>query len=76
MAHNTLVNGMLGELELTACNFITNVIDDWHGMTLYLKGARNPRRISDFMKKQCVASLTQLQNRYPLAQRIVHPPAA
>ena len=42
----------------------------------YLKGARNPRRISNFMKKQCVASLTQLQNRYPLAQRIVHPLAA
>src|SRR5262249_45007350 len=37
----------------------------------YLKGARNPRRISDFMKKQCVAGLTQFQNLYPLAQRIV-----
>src|SRR5215471_2117437 len=36
-----------------------------------LKGARNPRRISDFMKKQCVAGLTQFQNRYLLAQRIV-----
>jgi len=42
----------------------------------YLKGARNPRRISDFMKKQCVAGLTRLQNRYPLAQRIVHLPVA
>jgi hypothetical protein len=40
----------------------------------YLKGARNPRRIPDFMKKQCVAGLTQLQNRYPLAQRIVDLP--
>jgi site-specific recombinase XerD len=39
-----------------------------------LKGARNPRRISDFMKKQCVAALTQLQNRYPLAQRLVNLP--
>ena len=37
-----------------------------------LKGARNPRRISDFMKKQCVAGLIQLQNRYPLAPCLVH----
>lgn len=37
MAHNTLVNGVLGEFELTACNFLANVIDDCHGMTLYLK---------------------------------------
>src|SRR5262245_27435234 len=37
MAHDTLVNGVLGELELTACNFIANVIDHYHGMTLYLK---------------------------------------
>src|ERR671929_97709 len=26
----------------------------------------------NFMKKQCVAGLTQLQNRYPLALRLVH----
>src|SRR5262245_42061972 len=37
MAHDTLVNGVLGELEQTACNFLANVIDDCHGMTLYLK---------------------------------------
>src|SRR5262245_1884427 len=37
MAHNALVNGVLGELKLTACNFLANVIDDSHGMTLYLK---------------------------------------
>src|SRR5215471_5001507 len=37
MAHDTLVNGVLGELELTACNFLANVIDDCHEMTLYLK---------------------------------------
>src|SRR5918911_1138627 len=37
MAHNALVNGVLRELELTACNFLANVIDDCHGMTLYLK---------------------------------------
>src|SRR2546425_217381 len=37
MAHDTLVNGVLGELELTACNFLANVINYCHGMTLYLK---------------------------------------
>ena len=31
MAHDTLVNGVLGELELTTYNFIANVIDDCHG---------------------------------------------
>ena len=36
MAHDSLVNGVLGELELTACNFLANVIDECHGMTLYL----------------------------------------
>ena len=36
MAHDTLVHGVLGEFELTTCNFIANVIDDCHGMTLYL----------------------------------------
>jgi predicted Zn-dependent protease len=41
-----------------------------------LKGARNPRRISDFMKKQCVAGLAQLQNRYLLAPHPVHLPVA
>src|SRR5262245_30327337 len=41
-----------------------------------LKGARNPRRISDFMKKQCVAGWTQLQNRYLLVTRLVHLPVA
>jgi len=28
------------------------------------------------MKKQCVAGLTQLQNRYPLAPRLIHLPVA
>jgi hypothetical protein len=37
MAYNTLVYGVLGELELTACNFLANIIDYCHGMTLYLK---------------------------------------
>src|SRR5262245_55451300 len=36
MAHDTLVYGMLGELELTTGNFLANVIDDCHRMTLYL----------------------------------------
>jgi hypothetical protein len=36
MAHDTLVNGVLGELELTACDFLANAIDDCHGLTLYL----------------------------------------
>ncbi len=46
-----------------------------HGLYT-LKGARNPRRISDFMKKQYVTGLTQLQNRYLLAPRLVHLPVA
>src|SRR5262245_44727793 len=37
MAHDTLDNGVLRELELTTCHFLANVIDDCHGMTLYLK---------------------------------------
>jgi len=36
MTHDTLVNGVLDELELTTDNFIANVIDDCHGMTFYL----------------------------------------
>jgi hypothetical protein len=37
-----------------------------------LKGARNSRQSSDLTKKQCIVGLTQLKNRYPLAQRTVH----
>jgi hypothetical protein len=36
MAHDTLVNGMLGELELPICDLFTKVIDDCHGTRLYL----------------------------------------
>ncbi len=36
MAYDTLVNGVLGELELTTCNFIAHVIDHCHELTLYL----------------------------------------
>jgi hypothetical protein len=36
MAHDALVNGVLGELELTPCNFLANIIDYGHEMTLYL----------------------------------------
>jgi hypothetical protein len=36
MAYDTLVNSMLGELELATCDFIANVISDCHELTLYL----------------------------------------
>jgi hypothetical protein len=36
MTHDTLVNGVPGELELTTYNFIANVIDDCYGTTFYL----------------------------------------
>jgi hypothetical protein len=35
MTHDTLVNGVLGKLELTTCNFVANVIDNCHGTRLY-----------------------------------------
>src|SRR2546426_12369199 len=33
---DSLINGVPGELELTTCNFLANVIDDCHGLILYL----------------------------------------
>jgi transposase len=49
--HRRLLNGILWILRTGA---------PWRDLPerYGLKGARNPRRLSDFMKKQCVAGLT------------------
>jgi hypothetical protein len=36
MADKALINSMLGELELTTSNFLADVINQSHDMTLYL----------------------------------------
>ncbi len=36
MSHDTLINSVLGELELTTYNLCANVIDDCHGTKVYL----------------------------------------
>jgi hypothetical protein len=52
-----LVNGVLGELELPTCNFLANVINDCHALTLYLNPPGRCRKGVDVLSSVSVSEV-------------------